>query len=137
MWDTYHSNSHTERAVPYAKTVNVTENKAVTDDSIKLLKEMQDKAVESLLHSFVLETTGIEIVVNIHRDYLYSNYTIVYKFNINGREFIEHEEIPCWQVELSDIKNICHVTDKVLEGVAFKIAGQLKKDTAVQFLNSN
>jgi hypothetical protein len=45
----------------FPSTIKVEEKRAPTDESIRLAEEFRDKALNSILHSAVLEDSGIEI----------------------------------------------------------------------------
>ena len=90
-----HSHTHSERLVPYEKTVH--EHRAVTDASVKLLHEFQEKAVENILHAFKLKDNIIEadgfFIQASHMDY---NIEFHCKFKLNSNEYYVKEKIDCF-----------------------------------------
>jgi hypothetical protein len=54
--------------VPYEKSIVVTENRAPSDDSVRLLNEMQEKAEANIIGRMQLTNNGIEAEVTVHRD---------------------------------------------------------------------
>lgn len=50
------------------RTVNVNENKAPTDESIELLKEMEEKIRSKVDETIIVSNTDFEIVINIEYD---------------------------------------------------------------------
>jgi hypothetical protein len=90
-----HSHTHSERLVPYEKTVH--EHRAVTDASVKLLNEFQEKAIENILHAFKLKDNIIEadgfFIQASHVDY---NIEFHCKFKLNSNEYYVKEKIDCF-----------------------------------------
>ncbi len=92
-----HSNNHThsESLVPYEKTVH--EHRAPTDESVKLLNEFQDKAIDNILKQFRINDNIIEA------EGFFIGYSVIHKiilhcrFKVNGKEFHLKEEIDCWE----------------------------------------
>ena len=66
------------------REINVHEHRASTDQSVKLLKEMEEKALDKIVESFVLKdnTLQTEIAVFISADTFGKN--LQYCFNLNG-----------------------------------------------------
>ena len=73
--------------VPYAKTVNITEKRAPTDESVELLKEFEEKALDKLLSAERIEFINLTGMV-----YFFQNHTMsdeidyYFIFNLNGNE---------------------------------------------------
>ena len=47
------------KLIPYDKKVTINEHKAPTDESIKLLKEMEEKAFQKITEAYYIESTTI------------------------------------------------------------------------------
>ncbi len=89
-----HSESHThsERLVPYEKTVH--EHRAPTDDSVKLLNEFKEKAIENIFYSFLIKDNIIEAdAFMIWENPIDYTMTFHCKFKINGEEFYIRESV--------------------------------------------
>ena len=90
-----HSHTHSETLVPYVKTVH--EHRAATDESVKLLNEFQEKAVENILHAFKLKDNIIEadgfFIQASPVDY---NIEFHCKFKLNSNEYYVKEKINCF-----------------------------------------
>lgn len=75
--------------VPFEKTVNITEKRAPTDESVRLLNEFQEKARENIIKTVTIDS-NIAKCVCIY----YNDYTVDYRFNfqlkfiLNGKEHI-------------------------------------------------
>jgi len=91
-----HTHTHSETLVPYEKTVH--EHRAVTDDSVKLLNEFQEKAIENILHAFKLKDNIIEadgfFIQATPFDY---NIEFHCKFKLNSNEYYVKEKIDCFE----------------------------------------
>jgi len=91
-----HTHSHSETLVPYVKTVH--EHKAPTDESVKLLNELQEKAVENILHAFKLKDNLIEADgFFIQTSPVDFNIIFHCKFKLNSNEYYVKEKIDCFE----------------------------------------
>lgn len=86
---------HTEiRHEPYVKEVNITEKRAPTDESIKILNEMMDKAKSNIIHSFrvdnnIIKAIGIYYVTGLMSDKIEFHI----KFQLNGKDYYIVDEV--------------------------------------------
>lgn len=96
MFNTQHFHRGGEdRLVPYEKTVTITEKRAPTDDSIKLLNEMQEKAKQNILTQItvdnnILKAHGIIFAGGYHSSSAVSasfKTKWILKFSLNGKEY--------------------------------------------------
>lgn len=100
---TKHYHSKTEY-VPYCKEVNITENKAPTDESVRLLNEMEEKARQNIIATIKIDENFLKAIVIYYRDEMITNRMIYHiKFELNGKEhkiedFIDNFE---WRQEFS------------------------------------
>lgn len=74
------SESHTHH-----HNTKVVEQRAPTDESIRLLQEMQDKALEFLIRE-PLEFNGIKCVMYTLREPILWDIKTIVKFDVNGKE---------------------------------------------------
>jgi hypothetical protein len=74
-------------------TRTVHEHKAPTDDSLKLLKEMQEKALHSIIDSFKVESNTMNGHIVVFKDYYAFKFMCGYKFELNGTTFIDKFDI--------------------------------------------
>jgi tRNA(His) 5'-end guanylyltransferase len=82
MWDKkFYSidNSYTSPS-----KINVTENKAPTDDSIRLMKEMEEKIIENIMDKIIVNDNSINIKAVIERDAMAWNNIVRIAYTING-----------------------------------------------------
>ena len=69
--------------VPYVKE----EKRAPTDESVKLLKEMQDEALQSVVDRLHVEDNIINGHAAIFDDYLRGQRLLLIKFKMNGKDY--------------------------------------------------
>jgi hypothetical protein len=93
MWDRTIVNR--TNYVPYEKSVNITEKKAPTDESIRLYGELQEKAFKSIIDTFKLNNNIVNGVVIAAQDQypFISNIIFLAKFKVNGIEYKTKTEI--------------------------------------------
>lgn len=98
----------------------VTVNKAPTDDSIKLLREMESCAKKEVIKSLVLPSNDLRGVVHYVRDYLSCNDKIVVLLKLNGKT---HEV----NVLLDDFvdDSLDKRIRKIIEAVSVKLASEV------------
>ena len=81
----FHTNNFiTKEAFPYEKTVH--EHRAPTDDSVKLLREMESELKANLLTKFTMNNP-FQAIAYVHRSELSFGYTVTWGIKLNGKEF--------------------------------------------------
>lgn len=89
MFDTYYQRRHTGSS---RVNIKVDEKKAPTDESIRLLMEMEKKAFDNLIDRYYIDDNVLKGSVHVFRDIFNQRYKIVSQFKLNGKEFrIENE----------------------------------------------
>lgn len=104
-------------------TLKVYEHKAPTDESIRILQEMQEKAKESVLKTIRVNTNNISgvIVVNMP-DYLTQTYVYVFKFDLNGKEYSFEETVDFFDAnKLSERELVVMLFEKISKAIAEKL----------------
>ncbi|AGO49670.1 hypothetical protein Phi13:2_gp060 [Cellulophaga phage phi13:2] len=88
-----HHHRHTKKV--YEKSnINITEKRAPTDESVKLLKEFQEKAIKNLIDSVRINTMGIDVMVFIfNQEMITDEVELMVSFNINGNNYRLVEKI--------------------------------------------
>lgn len=85
---------HKVEAVAYEKKVTINEYKAPTDDSIRIFKELEQKAKDSVITSFRVENNVIKAdVVVVQENLQQDSLRFVVKFKVNGNEYLVEEVI--------------------------------------------
>lgn len=94
MFNTTHIHQHKTEHVPYVKKVEVTEKKAPTDESVRLLNEMQEKARENIIHSINIDTNVLKALTVFYRNDI-MNPKVEYhiKFQLNDEQFLVKAEM--------------------------------------------
>jgi len=64
---------------------HVHEHRAPTDESVALLKEMEEKAQEKLLRSYKLDTNDFNAVWHVMQDNLHMVHRVLIQFELNGK----------------------------------------------------
>ena len=71
----------------YSKNYNhtrVTEQRALTDESVRLLKEMEEKAREKIIDSFTVRDTNFECKIIQEKDMITGDMHFVIIYSMNG-----------------------------------------------------
>lgn len=95
LFSTTHRHSHDNSThIRYPDTVKVQEYKAPTDESIRLMEEAHDKAIQNIIAKVKVENNLVngecfcfEQPWNIH------DVKLVFKFEINGKKFVVEKEL--------------------------------------------
>lgn len=125
MFDTY-----VQRVAPaYPQTVTKHEHRAPTDESVKLLREMEDKALKSIIHHFRVESNFINGTVTIFEfDHIQQDVLCCTKFTLNGQEIIIQEPM-----HRDDCRaNPDWIWDKLCERLSGRIARIITEKAAHQ-----
>ena len=83
--------------VPYEKkvSVNVTENRAPTDESVKILKQLEDEARNKILRSVACNENAFSGVrIDYCRDPMNMSHRYYLRFVLNGHEHIVVTDCP-------------------------------------------
>jgi len=92
----------------------VTEKRAPTDDSVRLLMEMEDKALDKLVSITKLENNFFKATWHTFDDYMNGGLNIICRFELNGKE--EKFDFKICKFECrNDQELIEKVREKVLE----------------------
>lgn len=102
MFDTYYRQ---EASYPSSVNVSVTEKRAPTDESVRLLHEMQVKAESELLKAVRLDRNDFKGMVHIYRDALNLGKKVIVLFELNGKQ-VRHESLIREWTKQEDIADI-------------------------------
>lgn len=117
MFDQTHNHHHHHDTGPRVinQTVTVTEKRAPTDESVTLLKEMEEKALAKLISVTRLDSNELKATWHVFRSYFDCQFNVIIRFALNG---IGHEV----RVSLSDVSSAEAVFIAVSTAIANKIA---------------
>ncbi len=83
MLDSYNLRAVTERVT---ENVNVTEKRAPTDESVRLLREMESSAKKAIIDSTRVTDTPVEFVIHYERDCLNDSDKFRIVYSLKGRK---------------------------------------------------
>lgn len=100
--------------------VNVTEKRAPTDESVRLLKEMEDEARKKITETTVVRNTEFTCKLHKYNDAVNAsdNYAVIY--TLNGKQGRLDISVDCYD-ELSPEQTACFIRDKVAVDIANKM----------------
>ena len=115
----YHFHNHNVRA-----ETHVTERRAPTDESVRLLKEMEYEAKQKIVESITVNNTTFECSIQMNIDPMNdkSVYWIVYK--LNGKQGKLEVGIPNYK-NLTDIEKIIHIRNELAKDIAANMIDDL------------
>lgn len=94
LFKTTHIHNHKTEAVPYVKEVKITEHRAPTDESVRLLNEMQEKAERNIIAQVRVDENHLKGTIIYFQESLPDwKYRYALKFQLNGREHIMDGDI--------------------------------------------
>jgi len=73
--------------------VKITEQRAPTDDSVRLLKEMQEKSRADLIGSYIIEDNSFNGVMDVYKNAMTLTNTVVVRFYLNNIEYITESSV--------------------------------------------
>lgn len=82
MFDTYHA----QHLIPGDTHVSITEKRAPTDESIRLLREMEEAVQKRMISAVRVDSTTFNCVVQVHKDYRTGDHTLMAIFVVNGKK---------------------------------------------------
>ena len=116
--------------VPYEKSVTINEYKAPTDESLKLLKEYEDKAKLNLINKIEAKDNILGSPIFYFQNDISSDLMFVGKFKLNGKEIKFNGNIDRFELEQSKFGFGSNATkkflaEKISEVITLEILKQL------------
>lgn len=112
MFDTYRMEA---RPSTVSHVHNVTEKKAPTDESVRLLREMESAARAEVIKSVSTVDNSINAVVHFMREHLSCEDRFKVIYSINGKQITTDYRANDWHSKV-------HTVDALIEAVATDIA---------------
>lgn len=111
--NSYHAHNHNSH-------VSVTENRAPTDESVRLLKEMEAEARKKIIESTTVHNT--EFTCKIHKYFDPVNDADMYKiiYTLNGKQGSVDINVELYKM-LTPEQTACFIRDKVAVDIANKM----------------
>lgn len=110
-------------------TTEITERRAPTDESVRLLQEMEEKAKERISDKFTISNSQIDAVAIVFYDEIMENKRNVHiRFKLNGESHLVKTGYRKFDMELSHGENYRQEVFRVMrEAVAEQIATKVLK----------
>lgn len=121
MFDTYRVNTN-----PSSVHVSVTEQRAPTDESVKLLREMERTAAKQVLESVRVANTNFECVIHRLDSHLNARSEFVAVLKVNGKQMIAKYVANDMQATAEDVA--VGIRDAVAQEIANLIAPALTRE---------
>jgi hypothetical protein len=111
----YHSHDNSTN-ITFPNTIKVHEHKAPTDESIRIMEDMHDKAIKNIIAKIKVEDN----LVNgecflVDQPWNIKDVKLIFKFKINGKEFTLEREIARYELSLNDNIDIQAVTFRLTD----------------------
>lgn len=110
-------------------TTTITEKRAPTDDSVRLLMEMEKKALDKILMCVKLDSNEFNARWHIESDYMSYNHNVICKFILNKREYEFEFTMPCKYCKKDEIVEFVRME------IIDKVSGILTRDLFMNNLN--
>jgi len=108
--------------------VTVTEKRAPTDDSVRLLKEMEEKALDKIIDSVSVRDCQVECQVLVEKSYINRSNHYVIVYSMNGKKskvqmMIHDEELRVNSIDVASER----LRDLLARDIATKMIGEAFK----------
>jgi hypothetical protein len=119
MFDSYYLRAH-----PSHVTVSHTEKRAPTDDSVRLLREMESAAKDQVVQSLRIESCGVEAIVHRQDNPMDAKTMFAIHYKVNGVQRKCYADAD-WQADARE--NLQAVWKALAEDLAAYLIGGLAK----------
>lgn len=108
----FHEHNHNHK-------VNI--HRAPTDESVKLLKEMEEKAEKKITDAIRVQNSDIEIVVHHKYNYIHQQEQFAVIYKVNQKQEVVHVNCNMWENYQEKILKAVseHIAVNLLSGVKF------------------
>ena len=120
MFDTY-----TQKVMPhYAQHVHSNEHRAPTDESIKILRELEQKARDNILLLVRSDSNNFKYTATVYSDNFQFTHRLRVQFALNGHPYDLDFELPDRYAARADDKKaiLLRVRDMIAKEIASKIS---------------
>jgi hypothetical protein len=115
---------------PEHTSVSVTEKRAPTDESVRLLREMEQAVENRMLAAVRVNDTAFQCVVRIHDDHMMGDKVLMAIFSVNGNKMTATHTMPYGNNDLESA--VTGLRDQVAKAIANHIASAFDKSLAYQ-----
>ncbi len=118
--------THTTKYVPTGPSrVDVHEHRAPTDDSVKLLREMEEKSRDQIVGAFVTKSNELAGAVVFMKPSILAEYDVYIRFKLNGEDYEFKQVISDLEFYMSKIEAYKMLAEKVASVIAKKLMCKL------------
>lgn len=126
----YDANTYMIDNRPHYSNTTVHVKRAPTDESVKLLREMEQAAKDNIVHTLKLEKNGFEAVVHFCISALDLNYMGKAIFDLNGKRMVVEESISQYQGPKALVQALMKkISEKIAEEVLQHAFDKADQDT--------
>lgn len=112
-------------------SIKVDENRAPTDESVRLLNEMQDKAMHNLMNKIVVEDNDLKGKIFIFREmYPFDQYVAFIQFTLNGKQYEVRSELDSRFMSLLDAKD--HLREAMRDAILEQLVRNVEIDPSAR-----
>lgn len=108
--------------------VKVTENRAPTDESIKILKEMEEKSLDKLISITRLDNNLFKATWHIFDNYLDNSFNVCCRFLLNEKEY---------NFKFSVCRYEYRNTEKLVETIRSRILTEIEEIFSIDLFRSS
>ncbi|MEG0161935.1 MAG: hypothetical protein RR714_06495 [Aurantimicrobium sp.] len=105
---------------PDSINVNIQERRAATDESVRILREMEKEVQQKITDSIRVQNCEIDLVVHTQVDYLNSQSLMALVYCINGKKTRVDLKFNSWETQDKE-----KVLDKIIQRLSESIASNL------------
>ena len=102
---------------------NVVEKRAPTDESIAILKEMQEKTIDNIVSATTLESNGFKCGFTLLIDPSFYGYRAIVRYELNGVDYKYNHLIG--RNALASCKTFKDIENEILVGLSEHIASNM------------
>ena len=110
--------------------INVDENKAPTDEQVRLLNEMQDQAAHNLMNKIVIEDNDIKGKIFIFKEHFSDQFVAYIQFTMNGQPYEVRAEVASRMMSLRDAKD--HLREAMRDAILDSLINNIELDPSVR-----
>jgi len=105
----------------------VTEERAPTDESVRLLKEMESEAKQKIVDSITVNNTEFECNIQVSNDMLNDKLTYHVTYRMNGKKSRLYVDVPNWQ-RPTDVEVMIKIRDELAKDIASNMIDNLLRN---------
>lgn len=121
---------------PQSVNVSITEKRAPTDESLRLLSEMKQRALEEVYQSIPLDNNIFKGIIYFQKDVLFDNKSIKIVFEWNGKRIVHDSKISSFEINYKNQEEIIEqIINELSRTIAVEILSQIITKDVMAFIN--